>query len=833
MAITYVGGVTGGRAGSTSTAAQSLSGTLSGGSNTSPLAGDLVCVYCSAADDGTVPATTQLISGNISGAYSNLSAQYADDTYGTCSQFSYQFMGATVDIEIVIPSSGNGRNAQRWVVHVFRNVNSGTPLDVTSVPASGIDTGRPDPAAITPTTAGAWILACYASAAAVGTAYTAPTELVDWLGGTTADTADCMNGAGYYDSWSSGAYNPQAITAGGTTGANDSWTAMTVALRPMIPVSISPAAGTLTVTGSAPAKNATMNLPMGVGSAMIAGSAPTLAQNNIILGTVGTATLTGSAPSLLIDGPPVITPPVGTLAIAGSAPTSTVNVILSPGAGALGVGDPYYASVVLGMHMDGADDGTVFTDVTGKSITRVGNTVTKTATKKFGTASAFFDGTGDSLTLGGTALLDASDFTIEFWMNPSALGAGNRTLIAQYNSAQAARTLFDIRNAKLSIFNGSAGLVSGTTTISTGSWIHVAFVRVGTSCKGYLGGVLEVTHSSFQTPYSTATLFGTYQLSDGAEDFSGYIDDLRITDGVARYTANFTPPVAPFNGFDTVPVVTQNIFAFPTVGALTLTGAEPASNQSYTLSPTVGGLTLTGSAPSLLINNIVLPDAGTLTLTGDIPVVDVVSAGTAIPIDVGTLTLTGSAPTVIQNNIILPDAGALTLIGTEPASDQSYTLSPDAGTLAFAGSAPEVVGPYVFSGEAGVLALFGSAPSVSISSTVEERPSGGFNAGSFHHAFKHEDRKRRLGLIPQEVVEIANEVAQRAIDVATERKEPDVLAWIDRAEQQATYEKQMRRAMKNEQQMWQDAYNQIFDLAVRELLQQEEEAAILLLLNEL
>lgn len=115
--------------------------------------------------------------------------------------------------------------------------------------------------------------------------------------------------------------------------------------------------------------------------------------------------------------------------------------------------------------------------------------------------------------------------------------------------------------------------------------------------------------------------------------------------------------------------------------------------------------------------------------------------------------------------------------------------------------------------------------------TAGERGKG--HAGSFHNAFKYEDRKRRLGILPLAVAQIANEVAQRAINAATERKEPDVVAWAAKAEQQAMYEKQMRRAMKNEQQMWQDAYNQIFDLAVQELLQQEEEMAILLLLNEL
>lgn len=234
MAITYVGGVQGGRAGATSTTTQSLSGTLTGGVASSPSTGDIVVVLCAAAAD-TTAAPSQDISGNNSGAYVGLTAQSSvvATTYDTYQRVSYQIQGGTVDTSITIPSSGSIRNAQRWIVHVFRNVDSTTPMDVTATYATGTGTGRPNPAAINPTTAGAWICAFYASAAATGAAYTAPTDFAtDWLGGTTADTADIMTGGGYYTGWTSGSYDPAAITAGGTTNAADTWAATTIALRP-------------------------------------------------------------------------------------------------------------------------------------------------------------------------------------------------------------------------------------------------------------------------------------------------------------------------------------------------------------------------------------------------------------------------------------------------------------------------------------------------------------------------------------------------------------------------------------------------------------------------
>jgi hypothetical protein len=172
-------------------------------------------------------------------------------TYDTYAALNWQFMGATPDTTITIPSSGNARNAQRWAIHVFRDVDSTTPWDVTSTTASGTATGRPNPPSINPSTAGAWVLWLGSSAAGTGSAYTAPTDFAaDWLGGTQVDTADCMNGFGYYTGWTTGAYDPAAITAGGTTNAADSWVAKTSVLRPKAAVTHA-TTGALTGPGSA------------------------------------------------------------------------------------------------------------------------------------------------------------------------------------------------------------------------------------------------------------------------------------------------------------------------------------------------------------------------------------------------------------------------------------------------------------------------------------------------------------------------------------------------------------------------------------------------------
>jgi hypothetical protein len=229
MSIQYVGGVQGNRAGATTTTTQSISGTLTGGLASSPIEGDLVIILIGAASAATYTPTTLAVSGWTNGTFRSNTGV----TNYSYQQYSYKFMTATPDTSITIPSSGNARNAQRWAVHVFRGVNSTTPLDVTTVFASGTASGRPNPGAITPSTAGAWILWTGVSAAGTGTAFTAPTDFsTNWRGGTTSDTYDVMLGFGYYTGWTTGEYDPAAITTGGTTGATDSWVAETLVLRP-------------------------------------------------------------------------------------------------------------------------------------------------------------------------------------------------------------------------------------------------------------------------------------------------------------------------------------------------------------------------------------------------------------------------------------------------------------------------------------------------------------------------------------------------------------------------------------------------------------------------
>lgn len=206
--------------------------------------------------------------------------------------------------------------------------------------------------------------------------------------------------------------------------------------------------------------------------------------------------------------------------------------------------DPNFASVSLLLHMDGANNSTTFTDSSANALTVTpsNNAKISTAVVKYGTgAYRSTSATNDQLALPSTSLLQLTgDFTIEFWLYALAsrgrlftLTAANSRIEIDQNGSNPYK--FYLYNEGVEIFDNLAVGLSGS------SWHHLALTRSGSTLRLFGGGTLyaTATHSSTLTP---TTVMG----SGSAVLFDGYMDDLRITKGVARYTASFTPPAAPF-----------------------------------------------------------------------------------------------------------------------------------------------------------------------------------------------------------------------------------------------------------------------------------------------
>lgn len=223
-----------------------------------------------------------------------------------------------------------------------------------------------------------------------------------------------------------------------------------------------------------------------------------------------------------------------------------------------GATDPNFASVVLLLHMDGTDASTTFTDnsTSAKTMTANGNAQIDTAQSQFGGASGLFDGTGDYLTTPDSADWDfgTGDFTVEMWIRPANLT--QRGVLVNHgfdsNDIFTLHLLFDLsRGARCAINTGGLTQVDfeqgNNTGWSANTWYHVALVRFGNEWDIYRDGVsiASVTDADGLGSY-TGSLFIGIDVNGSGNPYNGWIDDLRVTKGVARYTANFTPPTAAF-----------------------------------------------------------------------------------------------------------------------------------------------------------------------------------------------------------------------------------------------------------------------------------------------
>ena len=226
MAITYVGGQVAGRTNPSS--AVSVNFALTGGTNSVPSAYDLVIVTAVTGSAAGNPAMAVATPNDYTPlGQLNQSAVTAD----TSMNVSYKIMGATPDTAVTIPGTTNNAWGEAYAIQVFRGVNSASPMDTAAVSAGATGTGRPNPASINPVTTGAWTVICGGGAAGAGADYTAPANYTtNFLTTSGADTTDAMVGCGYNTAPSSP--EDPAVYTGGTTGANDSWSAYTLALRP-------------------------------------------------------------------------------------------------------------------------------------------------------------------------------------------------------------------------------------------------------------------------------------------------------------------------------------------------------------------------------------------------------------------------------------------------------------------------------------------------------------------------------------------------------------------------------------------------------------------------
>jgi hypothetical protein len=216
-------------------------------------------------------------------------------------------------------------------------------------------------------------------------------------------------------------------------------------------------------------------------------------------------------------------------------------------------------NTVLLIHGDGTDSSTNIVDssfITPKQVTVTGAQI-KTAQSKFGGSSVLFNGTSNYLTIPDSTDWDiwGADATVDCWAYFTSFSTGaQQTIIAQ----QAAGLQYSLwvgnlgTQLSIQLYHGgsSRAYYYASCALSLNTWYHLAFVRAGSNCYLFLDGTsLSVTAS---TPWGTITdQAAALTVGNSAVDgqyFAGYIDELRISKGIARWTSGFTPPTIAYKG---------------------------------------------------------------------------------------------------------------------------------------------------------------------------------------------------------------------------------------------------------------------------------------------
>jgi hypothetical protein len=219
--------------------------------------------------------------------------------------------------------------------------------------------------------------------------------------------------------------------------------------------------------------------------------------------------------------------------------------------------DPNYANVSLLLHGNGIDGSTTFIDNSPNafSVSGFGNVQIDTTIKKFGTGSIQFDGNGDNLSLPSDVdfAFGTGDFTIEFFVRFNFVNKDQCIFDFRTNNTGSSLSPFLAINTSGQIYyalNGTA--VITTSSVAANVFNHIALVRSGGNTIIYINGSQSgITYVNSSSLIQDGVFIGLNRNNLGNPSFflnlDGYIDEFRITKGIARYTgASLTVPTAEF-----------------------------------------------------------------------------------------------------------------------------------------------------------------------------------------------------------------------------------------------------------------------------------------------
>jgi hypothetical protein len=202
-------------------------------------------------------------------------------------------------------------------------------------------------------------------------------------------------------------------------------------------------------------------------------------------------------------------------------------------------------------------NGAIFDNAMINNLETVGAAQISTSVVKYGTGSLYMNASTDATDYfvqpaSQSVNFATGNFTIEFWMNPISIvtswGASDLATIMDTDAPVGTGVTWWVvhqNNASIMFASNSAVIVLSSSVLSANVWQHVAIVKNGSTITIYVNGT-----SAGSATYTT-TIGSARRLTIGTQLgstrwYKGYLDDIRITNGYARYTANFTPPTTAF-----------------------------------------------------------------------------------------------------------------------------------------------------------------------------------------------------------------------------------------------------------------------------------------------
>ena len=193
------------------------------------------------------------------------------------------------------------------------------------------------------------------------------------------------------------------------------------------------------------------------------------------------------------------------------------------------------------IHIKGTDASIIDKTQNKTILTLEGNTTGSTTQVKFANSkSIYFDGNGDYITAAAnSSILGDGDFTVETWIYANSIDSAYRCICSQGGGGNSFRMF--LKGTQIQVWRGASPMIDYENSTVGNTWYHIAY----SDDTLYVNGQSVTT---IPTPGFDRTLTS---ISIGGNDngsINGYMADFRITNGLARYTANFTPPTSSLKG---------------------------------------------------------------------------------------------------------------------------------------------------------------------------------------------------------------------------------------------------------------------------------------------